>query len=690
MKKVFFLVLIGGLLIIPVFLTNFENVEAFDITYTGDGQYDFYAGERIELDNGLIIEPIAFYSGDTEQHSFWNIKFDVYDEDLNFLGTVPDEPSTKTHVGQGFQSYSAGQRTFYARYNSHSQTDSLTFKSQGDIDLDLNYLNTSPESIVFSPGANVSLKSTFTYSGLSDFYDSFKVKWYIDDQLVNTYNLDYRSNPLLSGESRNITYDDWTDVPQGRYQIKVVIDAEDVVNETDENNNELAYTVQVGEDGSITNLSHTVAGHTADISWQTDDEYNCSIVFKGQSDIVDDTIYVGADISIIYTAAETSASVDLDDLVLPNRESDDIFYYRVICRDRIDNAKMAESDVREIVLSGAFITNLSHTVIERKADISWQTDSPYNCSVVFKRTEDIVDDTIYVGAGIAIVVDKATSASDIDLDHLNLPNSDDDDMFYYRVVCRDPQDNKLMVKSDVKKINLADQGDEDQEDGEPKTSQEIKLLERIKHLEYKISELERKIVEAEKRLAQAIDRQLTQRLKGRILLQVEENGEAWYVDDDTEKKFYLKDGQSAYIALNAFGLGISNDDIAKIPIGIESRAEIADTDQDGLDDKLEEALGTDINNSDSDNDGYSDGDEVKNGFSPLGSGVIVANQQLADQLKGKILLQVQSRGEAWYVNPVDGKRYYMKDGDQAYQIMRFLSLGITNDDLRKIEVGEFE
>ena len=57
---------------------------------------------------------------------------------------------------------------------------------------------------------------------------------------------------------------------------------------------------------------------------------------------------------------------------------------------------------------------------------------------------------------------------------------------------------------------------------------------------------------------------------------------------------------------------------------------------------------------------------------------------------GKILLQVESRGEAWYLNPSDGKRYYMKDGEQAYQIMRFLSLGITNTDLRKIAVGEFE
>ena len=49
------------------------------------------------------------------------------------------------------------------------------------------------------------------------------------------------------------------------------------------------------------------------------------------------------------------------------------------------------------------------------------------------------------------------------------------------------------------------------------------------------------------------------------------------------------------------------------------------------------------------------------------------------------MLQVQQNGEAWYVNPKDGKRYYMKDGEVAYHIMRYLSLGITNKDLDTID-----
>lgn len=32
---------------------------------------------------------------------------------------------------------------------------------------------------------------------------------------------------------------------------------------------------------------------------------------------------------------------------------------------------------------------------------------------------------------------------------------------------------------------------------------------------------------------------------------------------------------------------------------------------------------------------------------------------LANKLKGEILLQVEANGEAWYINPEDSQRYYM-------------------------------
>ncbi len=61
---------------------------------------------------------------------------------------------------------------------------------------------------------------------------------------------------------------------------------------------------------------------------------------------------------------------------------------------------------------------------------------------------------------------------------------------------------------------------------------------------------------------------------------------------------------------------------------------------------------------------------------------------LLQRVRGYILLQVESRGEAWYVHPVSGKRYYMRDGATAYQMMRSFGLGITNADLARAQKGD--
>jgi len=49
-------------------------------------------------------------------------------------------------------------------------------------------------------------------------------------------------------------------------------------------------------------------------------------------------------------------------------------------------------------------------------------------------------------------------------------------------------------------------------------------------------------------------------------------------------------------------------------------------------------------------------------------------------LAGRILLQVESRGEAWYVNPMTLERYYLGRPLDAFNLMRQLSLGVSNRD----------
>jgi len=184
-----------------------------------------------------------------------------------------------------------------------------------------------------------------------------------------------------------------------------------------------------------------------------------------------------------------------------------------------------------------------------------------------------------------------------------------------------------------------------------------------------------------------------QHLAGYILLQVERHGEAWYVAPDNNTRYYMKDGPVAYEMLRHFGLGITDRDLNKIPVGLEERFLDTDSDADGLADQLEEGLTTDPTNSDSDADGTNDGDEIKTDRNPLiaktedQDDAKKFDETLTKKLSGRILLQVQQHGEAWYVKPDTGRRYYMKNGEAAYQIMRYLSLGITDKDLAFITEG---
>jgi len=133
-------------------------------------------------------------------------------------------------------------------------------------------------------------------------------------------------------------------------------------------------------------------------------------------------------------------------------------------------------------------------------------------------------------------------------------------------------------------------------------------------------------------------------LKGRILLQVQQHGEAWYVHPGTGLRYYMKDGPVAYGMMRNFGLGITDQNLATIP----SVATV---------------------------------DELKSSSSACSS------NSVANKVKGWILLQVQQHGEAWYVDATKCRRIYMKDGAAAYTLMRFLGLGITDENLAKIKIG---
>ena len=119
---------------------------------------------------------------------------------------------------------------------------------------------------------------------------------------------------------------------------------------------------------------------------------------------------------------------------------------------------------------------------------------------------------------------------------------------------------------------------------------------------------------------------LGDKLKGRILLQVESHGEAWYVNPVSGNRFYLGRPADAFSVMRAQGLGISNKDFDSF-----------------------------------------------RGKAP-------------QRLYGKILLKVEDKGMAYYVSIVDGKMFYLGKPTDAYEVMRKQGLGISNNNIKLINI----
>ncbi len=169
------------------------------------------------------------------------------------------------------------------------------------------------------------------------------------------------------------------------------------------------------------------------------------------------------------------------------------------------------------------------------------------------------------------------------------------------------------------------------------------------------------------------------RLKGKIMLKVEDSGKAYYIHPQNKTMHYLGRPADAFSVMREQGVGITSDNLNKIPVALGSLSGI-DSDGDGLSDMLEDAIGTDKNKKDSDGDGYDDKSELGGDFNPKGSGSLSYDLNFSNNQKGKIFLQIEGKGEAWYVNPGDGKRYFLGRPADAFGVMRNLGLGISNSD----------
>jgi hypothetical protein len=114
-------------------------------------------------------------------------------------------------------------------------------------------------------------------------------------------------------------------------------------------------------------------------------------------------------------------------------------------------------------------------------------------------------------------------------------------------------------------------------------------------------------------------------LSGKILLQVERNGEAWYVYPRDKRRYFLGRPLDAFTIMRKLGLGATHKYIEQYR---------------------------------------------KKTFPP--------------DVVGRILLDVEKNGEAYYIYPKDRKAYYLGRPVDAFRIMREKGLGITNDKIYRI------
>lgn len=181
---------------------------------------------------------------------------------------------------------------------------------------------------------------------------------------------------------------------------------------------------------------------------------------------------------------------------------------------------------------------------------------------------------------------------------------------------------------------------------------------------------------------------LARRMAGRFLLRTQAGGEIWYVHPVTFKKHFLGTAAEAVAFLRKQGAGITTANLNRIPYAFDWDRFAQDKDGDGLPDRFEAPIGADPQNPDSDGDGHSDGMELANGYNPMGRDSLRIDRSFAKRNAGRIFLQVERRGEAWYIHPVDGRRYFFATPWETLEVMKKLAIGIADADLAKIPSAE--
>jgi len=141
------------------------------------------------------------------------------------------------------------------------------------------------------------------------------------------------------------------------------------------------------------------------------------------------------------------------------------------------------------------------------------------------------------------------------------------------------------------------------------------------------------VMERESRLMGQVDPELTDRLKGDILLQIESKGEAWYVYPIDGKRYFLGKPQDTKRVINELGVSVASEELLNY---------------------------------------------------------LYFDKGFPENTAGMIIINKDNENEAYYVHPETRYGHLLGKEGAALEVMRDQGLGITNVNLRKIELGMFE
>ena len=131
------------------------------------------------------------------------------------------------------------------------------------------------------------------------------------------------------------------------------------------------------------------------------------------------------------------------------------------------------------------------------------------------------------------------------------------------------------------------------------------------------------------------------RISGKIILRVEKAGQAYYIPPTLKREsVYLGKPDDAFTIMREQGIGILNNNLKKIPVA-DNYCPIYMPNCDDLD---------------------------------------AHESNFTKAQNGKIFLQIENNGEAWYVNPINSKRYFLGRPSDAFNVMRKLGLGVSEAD----------